>query len=326
VILPAYTAPSLVLPIQKAGLRPVLCDVSLETFNLDVERLDAWITDRTLAITAIHMFGLPCDIGTIKRIANDRGIIVIEDAASSFGSRVNGKMTGGLGDVGFFSFNRGKNISTAGGGCIMADRNDLLACLDREVGLLPEPPPLSGVSIAVKMMLLAIAGKPAFYTIFYNGIARLKYTEPHTDFTATRYLPYQARVGRTLFKTFERLFQHRYRNGMFFYRALREIRGLTVPTLIDRTFPVFNQFPLLLPNKERRDELHEVIKREARIESTILYPEPIHRMSGDLWDGTGDDPFPNASQMAERLLLIPIHPLVGEDRLRRVVEVIRQHL
>jgi dTDP-4-amino-4,6-dideoxygalactose transaminase len=235
-------------------------------------------------------------------------------------------MTGGFGDVGFFSFNRGKNISTAGGGCLTTDRSDLLVHLDREIDLLPEPLPLSGVSIAVKMMLLALAVRPAFYTIFYDRIAQFKYTEPHTDFTATRYLPYQARVGRILFRMFERLFQRRYLNGMFLYRALREIRGLTVPTLVDRAFPVFNQFPLLLPDRKSRDTLHEMIRSKARTESTTLYPEPIHRMYSSFWRRKGEDPFPNATQMAERLLLIPTHPLIGKDRLERVVEVIRNHI
>lgn len=324
VILPAYTAPSLVLPIAKAGLRVVLCDVSLDTFNLDISRLDDCLTDRTLAVTAVHMFGLPCDVDGICERARREGAIVVEDAASSFGSRVRGRMTGGLSDVGFLSFNRGKNVSTAGGGCITTRLEEIATAVRNEIGRLPTPSPGLRLAVAARLVLLALAVRPLAYTALHRWISRLKHTMPHVDFQAGRYHAFQAGAGRTLLAREERIFQRRYQNGTFLMGELGQIAGLRVPALLDGAFPVYNQFPLLLPDKKRRDCVRESILARAGVETTILYPEPIHRMNRGIWDGSGLDPFPNATTMAERLLLVPTHPLVCVKRLERVVAVIAE--
>src|SRR3989339_223622 len=83
IIMPAYTAPSLVLPIKKAGLNYRLVDVSLETFNMDLSKALEAVTDKTMAMLCIHMFGLPL---LIDKLREQTDVFLLEDAASSFGT------------------------------------------------------------------------------------------------------------------------------------------------------------------------------------------------------------------------------------------------
>src|SRR3990170_2247834 len=156
VILPAYTAPSLILPIKKAGLKPVLCDISLKTFNLDIHSVRKHINENTLCIVPVHMFGLPMNMEDVLQIAQQHSLFVVEDAASSLGSTIDNRPTGAFGDIGFYSFNRGKNLSTLSGGCIVTDRKEMAEVIKAECASLPEPGLVSKLIIAAKLIALAL--------------------------------------------------------------------------------------------------------------------------------------------------------------------------
>ena len=320
VVLPAYTAPSLLLPIWKAGLTPVLCDMSPETFNMDESLLDRCVGEETLCVLAVHMFGLPCDMDAVCRIAGGRGSFVLEDAASAMGSRLGGRMAGTFGDVGFFSLNRGKNFSTLSGGCLISDREDLAEELARGCEGLPALGAKARAAMAARMMGLSLAVRPAFYTLLYPLVARFKYTTLHTEFDSFRYTSMQAGVGRSLFRRAEGIFHRRRENGMFLHHALSGVQGVRVPKILPNSTTVFNQFPAVFASEELRDDLHRRM-REVGVETTILYPEPIHRIY-DLGYDLDADPFPSATYLARRLLLIPTHPMIGRRRLGRVIDLI----
>ncbi|MBI4640807.1 MAG: DegT/DnrJ/EryC1/StrS family aminotransferase [Candidatus Tectomicrobia bacterium] len=316
VILPAYTAPSLLLPVWKAGLRPVLCEVSLKTFNLDPARLEEVFSPATLCVLAVHMFGIPCCIEEILEITRRKEIIVVDDAASAFGSRLSGTPVGTLGDVGFYSFNRGKNLSTLAGGCIVTNNDEIASTLQKEVNQLEEVTSRLTLQIMLKTMALALAVRPPVYTAFHQLISRWKYTTLHTDFDSYRYTDFQARLGATLLEHGEKIFQARYTHGLFLAHALDKADGIALPTLESDWFPVFNQFPLLLKDREVRDQLHRYLK-EFGVEVTTLYPDPLHR-TYDLGYNLKKDPFPQATALAERLLLIPTHPLISQEKLGEI--------
>jgi len=325
VVLPAYTAPSLILPIRKAGLRPALAEVSLDTFNLDVDRLEDYVDEDTLCVVPVHMFGLPCDMTGVGEIARGKGAFVVEDAASSMGSELNGRPTGTLGDLGFYSFNRGKNLTTLTGGCVVTDSDRLGNAVEGQWRKLPRPPGISRLLIPAKTVGLALAFRPLGYTLLYPIVVRFKYTELHTDFEPLAYTEFQARMGGSLFMRAGEVFRTREENGTFLYNSLSGIEGLKLPRIPPNSKVAFNQFPILLEDEAVRDSLHLRIRKELGLETTLLYPEPIHRIY-DLGYDTNRDPFPNSTYLARRLLLIPTHPLVRREMLERVVELIKGHL
>ncbi|HHT9159934.1 MAG TPA: DegT/DnrJ/EryC1/StrS family aminotransferase [Candidatus Brocadiaceae bacterium] len=324
VILPAYTAPSLILPIKKAGLKPVLCDISLKTFNMDIKSLNKCINENTLCIVPVHMFGLPIDMDAIMKIAQQYSTFVVEDAASSLGATINSQPTGVFGDVGFYSFNRGKNLSTLSGGCIVTDNEEIAKEIELEYTSLPKLGLNARLKIAARLIALAVAVRPLFYTILYKKISKLKHTTLHTDFDSFIYTNFQAGVGCALFGHASKIFNKRYDHGAFLFDMLKGLKGIMLPKLLPHSVSVFNQFPILFGNEEFKEILYKKIN-ETGIESTKLYPDPIHRIYNLGYD-LDKDPFPNATYFSRRLLLIPTHPFMDIEKLSIIVKIIKDGL
>ena len=118
VIVPAFTWVSTPNVIEYMGARPVFCDVDLSTFNLDASAAAALVTERTVGILPVHLFGLCADMDPILALARARGLWVVEDAACGFNAWYKGRHAGVLGDIGCFSFHPRKSITTGEGGMI----------------------------------------------------------------------------------------------------------------------------------------------------------------------------------------------------------------
>ncbi len=108
------------------GAVPKFIDVDTNTWNLDPEKIEEAITERTKAIMPVHIFGLAADMKAINDIAEDRDLFVIEDAAQAHGARIDGQHVGGFGDVATFSLYVTKNL-VAGEGGVVTTNNDELA-------------------------------------------------------------------------------------------------------------------------------------------------------------------------------------------------------
>src|SRR5690554_5195800 len=118
VIVPALTFVATVNPVRYVGATPVFVDVDSTTWNMDPEKIEETITPRTRAIIPVHLYGNPCNMEEIMKIAGKYGLFVIEDATESLGALYRGRMTGTIGHIGCFSFNGNKIITTGGGGMI----------------------------------------------------------------------------------------------------------------------------------------------------------------------------------------------------------------
>ena len=118
VIVPAFTWVSTANVVEYFNARPVFCDVDLETFNIDVAHCASLVTERTVGIVPVHLFGLAADIDGILDLAGRKGLWVLEDAACGFGARHKGRHVGTFGAFGAFSFHPRKSITTGEGGMI----------------------------------------------------------------------------------------------------------------------------------------------------------------------------------------------------------------
>ena len=118
VIVPSLTFIASVNPIVYVGAKPVFADVEEGTWNIDPDDVERKITSRTKAILPVHLYGNPCDMDRISGIARERNLFVVEDATESLDATFKSAYTGTIGDLGCFSFNGNKTITTAGGGMI----------------------------------------------------------------------------------------------------------------------------------------------------------------------------------------------------------------
>ncbi len=119
VIVPALTFVASVNPVVYVGAKPVFADVDERTWDINPDEIAHLITKKTKAIIPVHLYGNPCDMDRILKIAGKYGLKVIEDATESLGATYKGKHLGTFGDFGCFSFNGNKIITTGGGGMIV---------------------------------------------------------------------------------------------------------------------------------------------------------------------------------------------------------------
>lgn len=123
IITTPFTWVATVSAIKWEGCTPVFCDIEAETLNIDASKIEALITERTVAIMPVHVFGTACDVEEIDRIAKKHGLKVIYDAAHAIGTTVNGKSVLEYGDISATSLHATKLINTAeGGACITTDK------------------------------------------------------------------------------------------------------------------------------------------------------------------------------------------------------------
>jgi perosamine synthetase len=121
VIMPAFTIISPAQSVVTAGAIPVLVDSDAETWNMDVNQIEAKITAKTKAILVVHIYGLPVDMKPVLALCKKYNLKLIEDAAEMHGQTYNGQLCGSFGDISIFSFYPNKHITTGEGGMIVCD-------------------------------------------------------------------------------------------------------------------------------------------------------------------------------------------------------------
>ncbi|MBI2855203.1 MAG: aminotransferase class I/II-fold pyridoxal phosphate-dependent enzyme [Chloroflexi bacterium] len=124
VITPAVTWATTVWPIVNCGAVPVLVDIGLDTFNLNVDEVRKAITRKTRAIMLVHLLGNPCDIMPILELAREHNLYVIEDSCEAHGAEVDGRKVGSFGDISTFSFFFSHHISTMEGGMVLTNNQE----------------------------------------------------------------------------------------------------------------------------------------------------------------------------------------------------------
>jgi perosamine synthetase len=126
VIVPALTFVATANAVAYTGARPVFVDCDPTTWNIDPGAAACAVTPRTRALVAVHLYGHPADMDPLRALADERSLVLIEDAAEAHGARYKGHRTGSLGDVAVFSFYGNKIITTGEGGMIISNDADLL--------------------------------------------------------------------------------------------------------------------------------------------------------------------------------------------------------
>ena len=208
--------------IFRLGARPVFADVEYDSFNIDPNRIQDVITDRTKAIIPVHLFGRLANMEAICRIASELGIAVVEDAAQSIGANHDGKKAGQFGDLGCFSFFPAKNLGCFGdGGMVVTDDDEL----------------------ADKCRILRVHGsRPKYYHKIVGGNFRLD--------------ALQAAILDVKLKHLDNWNASRRRNAAK-YNELLESVDVKVPLYGDGD--VFNQYSI---KSDRRDELQNHLSSE----------------------------------------------------------------
>jgi dTDP-4-amino-4,6-dideoxygalactose transaminase len=284
VITPTYSFFATAGCVTRVGARPVLTDIDPATFNMTAEGFAAAITLRTKAVIPVHLYGQAVDMDPVLALARKHGIGVIEDACQAIGARDKGRLLGGLGDLGCFSFFPSKNLGAFGDGGLVTTNNDALAHrvkLLRNHGMHPK-------------YLHHIVGGNFRLDALQAAVLRVKL--PHLDgWTEAR---------RVNADRYHRLFTEAAPRGL-----------LALPTVRPDALHIFNQYVIRVRD---RDALRTHLTAN-NIGTEIYYPVPFHLQACFASLGYEAGAFPVAEAAAADSLALPIYGELTESQQRHVV-------
>jgi dTDP-4-amino-4,6-dideoxygalactose transaminase len=275
--------------IVRLGAKAVFVDIDAATFNVDSNRIESAITERTKAIMPVHLFGQCAEMNRINELASQFGIAVIEDAAQAIGAEYRSRRAGSLGAVGCFSFYPSKNLGGAGDGGLLTT-ND------------PE--------MAETLRVLRAHGAKKKYHHDRVGInSRLDSLQAAILRVKFRYLDQWAHARRANAQRYRELFRD---------AGLVSSGSIQLPAESESSLHVYNQFVI---RARDRDKLRACLA-ERGVGTEIYYPVPLHMQAcfRDLGYQSGD--FPESERAADEALAIPIYPELGANAQSYVVETI----
>ena len=290
VITTPFTFASTTHAIVRNGLEPVFCDIRPDDFTMDAAKIEELVTERTVAIMPVHVYGNVCDVEAIQEIADRHGLKVIYDAAHAFGVRYRGVGVGRFGDVACYSFHATKVFNTIeGGAACFADAELGKRLYDLKNFGIHGPEVVSGIGANAKMNEFCAA----------MGLCNLRH------------------IGEEIDK--RRKVVERYR------ARLSGLAGLQLNVVQEDVEQNYAYFPIVIDEKEfgaTRDEVFEALAREGIGARKYFYPLTN---SFDCFHGRFDpERTPVALAVSRRVLTLPLYADLAMEDVERICEGVRK--
>ncbi len=308
VVVPAYTCYTVPASVVKAGLKVRLVDVDPETMDYDPKALHAAVLSQVLAINSSNLFGIVNDWCVIDEIAKESGCFRIDDAAQSFGAVSGDGPSGMLGDVGFFSLGRGKNLSTLSGGIIVTNDSALgerLAGLVDELGRggLPDD-----WLLVAKLGVYSLLLRPWLYwlpaSLPFLGLGETVYDE---EFSIERLSRVQASLGELMIGRLKTLNDQRAAIANKIAAALVGSGKYQIPGYDAQLSRPYLRLPVLAADKSARDKVIEKL-RSRGVGASTMYPDIVANIKELQPHLVADNrSFPGAREVVNRLFTLPTH-------------------
>ncbi len=305
VIVPTYTFAATAHVVAWLGAKPVLVDVEKDTFNIDPKKIEEAITDKTKAIIPVHFAGHSCDMDKIMAIAEKHNLYIIEDAAHAIGTDYKGKKIGNFGNATAFSFYATKTITTAEGGMIVTN--------DEELGKKLKRYSYFGVD---KDAFNRYADKANWY----YEIIELGYKYNMDNIPGA--------LGVEQLKKLESFIEKRRKLASLYTGLLKGVPGIIVPLEKEYTRHSYHLYPILLDieniNMTRAEFIDKL--KEYKIGASVHFiPLHLHPYYQKTYDYKKGD-FPTAEYLFDREVSLPLYPRLSEEDVRYVVQSIKEIL
>jgi len=302
VIVPSLTFVATVNSVLYCNARPVFADItSIDNFNISPENILEKITDKTRAITVVHYAGYPCDMKAIMEIAEDYKLKVIEDSAHAIGAEYNGEKCGTIGDIGCFSFFANKNLVAGEGGMIVTNNDE----------------------IAKKIRIMRSHGMTSLTWDRHRGHAH-SYDVVDLGYNY-RISEISSAIGIVQLKKLEKNNKKREEIVKKYRKKLKSIKEIHIPFRNYMGKSSHHIFPILLSEDLSRDEFMSKLKKRG-IQTSIHYP-PVHLFTyykKILKDN--NIILPNTEYVGEHEVTLPLHPLMSNEDVKYIAEVIKELL
>jgi perosamine synthetase len=323
VAIPAYTCFSVAAAVVRTGLKIYPVEIDPHTLDFDFSQLDAVPGEKLLCIIPSNLFGLLNDLPRIRQAAQAKDAFVLDDAAQALGATRNGQFAGTEGDVGLYSLGRGKAVTTIEGGLIVTNSEEIARLLEHEAKDLEPQSRIHGAGLLLKMLIYSVLLNPRLYwmpnSVPFLGLG---VTEFDPAFR-TEELPDLCRaLLPTLLNEMAKINQVRRSNAAAIMRAVAGNCNFEFPSPVRDSHPSFVRLPVIARNKETAKM---AIRRlhKAGIGAGASYPSAICDIPG-IAEHMSVKSFhrPEAEFLSERLLTLPVHPLVGAQDLSRMADIL----
>ncbi|GKU31577.1 DegT/DnrJ/EryC1/StrS family aminotransferase [Clostridium folliculivorans] len=317
VITTPFTFFSTAESISAIGAIPVFVDVNLDTFNIDVKKIEDKITKNTKAIMPVHIFGQPADMDEVLEIAKRYNLYVIEDACQAIGAEYKGEKVGVLGDVACFSFFPTKNLGCAGDGGMIVTNNDNIATLAK----------------ALRTHGSGENGQKAYNLIngtnekldvsnsgndtVYNPLKYYNYLIGHNS----RLDAMQAAILRVKLKEIDKWNDKRRDNARFYNENIKN-ESLVKPTEAEGRRHVYHMYIL---QSDHREVFLEYLKDKG-IATGVYYPVPLHLQKVYIELGYKNGDFPNTEYLSKRTFAIPMYAELTLEQKHYIVDAINDFI
>lgn len=263
---------------------PVFVDIDKETFNIDVDKIEEKINDKTKAIICVHLYGHPCDMDPILNLAKKYGLRVIEDCAQAHGGKYKGQILGSIGDIGCFSMFPAKILGAFGDAGAISTNND---------------------EIAKKIELYRNHGRISKYESVIEGYN-------------SRIDALQAAILNVKLPHLEEWISKRRILAKRYDKELKEI--VIIPIEKDWAFHPYYMYVI---RTQKRDELLEFLKLKG-ISCGIHYPVPLHLQKAYERLNHKEGDFPVTEGLAKEILSIPLYPELKFEEQDYIINSMRE--
>lgn len=267
ILVPANTFISTAEAVTRAGHKVVFVDCDENNYTISISSIKSKITSNVKAIVAVHLYGHPCNMGEILKIASDNSLRVIEDCAQAHGAEYNGKRVGAIGDVGTFSFYPGKNLGAYGDGGAIVTNDE---------------------AIAIKCRMIANHGRVEKYNHEFEG-------------RNSRLDGIQAAILSVKLKHLDDWTEKRIEIADYYLKNLKDVADVILPKREDWAKQVYHLFVI---RTKKRDELQKYLK-ENNIQTGIHYPIALPKLNAYSYLNKGNESF-IANRVDNQLLSLPI--------------------
>jgi perosamine synthetase len=263
---------------------PVFADIDEKTFNIDPVKIESAITDKTKAVMVVHLYGQPCNMHEIKEICDSHDLLLVEDCAQAHGAEYRGKKVGTFGDLSAFSFYATKNMITGEGGMILTDNE----------------------AYAEKAKVIINQGQVGKYDHVMIG-----YNSRMTEM--------QGAIGLVQLKRLEFMNAKRAANAAFLSKNLNGVGQIETPFVGKEVKHVWHQYTVKMPGGVR-DRFFDHMNAGG-VGARIYYPKPSYMQPAYQPFGFKSGLCPVSESVSKQVISLPVHPGVGKDDLRKIVEV-----
>ncbi|TWT07118.1 DegT/DnrJ/EryC1/StrS family aminotransferase [Planococcus sp. CPCC 101016] len=292
VITTPFTFPATVQALDWNNLTPVFCDIDPVNFNIDADKIEALITEKTSAILGVHVFGNPCDVEKIQAIADKHKLKVIYDGAHAFGSKIHGVPISSFGDMTMFSFHATKLFNTVEGGALTYSDPSL----DRQLDLLRN----FGIVNSEEVALSGLNAK-------LNEI--------------------QAGVGIEVLKVVEEERSKRHAIKRAYEKNLADIEGIRVLTTLEDKSSSYQYFVIEIDEAifgQSRDTVHQELQKYNVFARKYFYPLcSDFEWYGELPSARPEN-LPNAQKAVQQVLALPYYGDLPIESVEAICGIIRE--